>query len=141
MDPLSAVIGGGVTVAIFLVRHFVVRSTNRTDRKEKTKETNNANELEADESFRDSLMRRVELLENKQEKTTEKLTQSLVDNATMKAENESLKGQNGRLRAKVEALTETIAALRSELDALKQQVNGQPQIGTADEPLHVAIEA
>jgi chromosome segregation ATPase len=147
MDIWSALIGAVVTGLLFLLKHFVVRSTNRTDKQEAIRETNNAHELEADESFRESLIRRVEVLEGKIDKLNTEVNEQVKENATIKAENAGLKKDNARLEREIEDLRKhrrssdtLIASLRAELDILKARV-AQVDIGTADNPVHAVIES
>jgi chromosome segregation ATPase len=146
MDIWSALIGAVVMGLLFLLKHFVVRSTNRTDKQEAIRETNNAHELEADESFRESLIRRVEVLEGKIDKLNTEVNEQVKENATIKAENAGLKKDNARLEREIEDLRKhrrssdsLITALRAELDILKARV-AQGEIGTAEQPLHVTVD-
>lgn len=147
MDIWSVLAGAIITGLLFLLKHFVTRATNRTDKQERIKETNIGKELEAEESFRDSLIRRVEILESKIDDLNKEVKEQGIENATIKAENVNLKKDNQRLEREIEDLRkrrrtsdETIAALRSELDTLKALV-AKNELGTADNPVHAVVES
>lgn len=119
-------------ITLFLVKHYVTRSSAKADTKAAIHETNNANLLAADADFRQDLMQRVANLEIEVKELQKAVNVEMTKNATLTAQNESLQRDNERLTEEVKELRKhreesdaTIAGLRKELDELKLVVSQQ----------------
>lgn len=128
---IFSVVGMGA-IALFLVKHYVTRSSAKADVNAAVHETNNANLLAADADFRQDLMKRVANLEKEVKDLQRSVNLEMTKNATLTALNESLQKDNERLTDEVNKLRKhreesdaTIAGLRKELDELKLVVSQQ----------------
>jgi len=132
---ILTVFGGGTLVTV-IGKSIWDRYFSKKDAGEKIHETNQTAKIEADGLFRDSLIRRIEVLENSlgemqkeqlsQARTNERLT---TENKHLESANNrqageitDLKKRNRELNDKVTVLTQTVASLASRLS----EVTGQP---------------
>lgn len=152
---LGGILGGIGAGILFLLKHYVIRDSNRRDRRDQAQEeiagvhvTNQGKQIDADQAAFMIVSERLKLVEERVEKLHDDLTSQREMNAKKDAKIEHLEQDNQRLRERCTKQDKEIADLRIELNALKLlvQLNGTQQAaelleqkGTAEDPIHVAV--